>query len=176
MTITGYDKNAGIYTLGFPNFEVKHGFLSFLLNYYTTAKGSGNLLIRQMSNDLLTGKPESFMRRMEAFFARQNYQIQGNAEKDFQYAMSIIIQLLGERVSVQTENATSEGRIDILVEVHSFVYIIEIKINDTAEAALQQIEEKSYARKFVDDNRKIYKIGVRFSTETRSIDSWLVVE
>ena len=176
LTITGYDKNAGIYTLGFPNFEVKHGFLSFLLNYYTTAKGSGNLLIRQMSNDLLTGKPESFMRRMEAFFARQNYQIQGNAEKDFQYAMSIIIQLLGERVSVQTENATSEGRIDILVEVHSFVYIIEIKINDTAEAALQQIEEKSYARKFVDDNRKIYKIGVRFSTETRSIDSWLVVE
>ena len=46
----------------------------------------GNLLIRKMNNDLLTGKPDDFMKRMEAFFARQNYQIQGNAEKDFQYA------------------------------------------------------------------------------------------
>lgn len=174
LTITGYDEDSGIYTLGFPNLEVKHGFLSFLLNYYTTAKGSGNLLIRQMRNDLVTGNPEQFMKRMEAFFARQNYQIQGDAEKDFQYAMSIILQLLGERVSVQTENATSEGRIDILVEVPRFVYIIEIKINDTAEAALQQIEERNYARKFTDDERIVYKIGVRFSTETRSIEGWRV--
>ena len=174
LTITGYDDNTGIYTLGFPNLEVKHGFLSFLLNYYTTAKGSGNLLIRQMSNDLVSGNPELFMKRMEAFFARQNYQIQGDAEKDFQYAMSIILQLLGERVFVQTENTTSEGRIDILVEVSRFVYIIEIKINDTAESALQQIDERNYARKYSDDERKIYKIGVRFSTETRSIDRWIV--
>ena len=176
LTITGYDETTGIYTLGFPNLEVKHGFLSFLLNYYTTAKGSGNLLIRQMSNDLITGNPEQFMKRMEAFFARQNYQIQGDAEKDFQYAMSIILQLLGERVSVFTENATAEGRIDILVEVPRFVYIIEIKINDTAEAALKQIEEKSYTRKFADDERKVYKIGVRFLTETRSIEEWTVGE
>ena len=176
LTITGYNAATGIYTLGFPNLEVKHGFLSFLLNYYTTAKGAGNLLIRQMSNDLITGNPDPFMKRLEAFFARQNYQIQGDAERDFQYAMSIILQLLGEQVSVQTETATSEGRMDILVEVPRFVYIIEIKINDTVEAALRQIEEKHYARRFADDNRKVFKIGVRFSTETRSIDSWRVAE
>ena len=76
LTIKDYDKTTGIYTLGFPNVEVKHGFLSFLLDAYTTAKGSGNLLIRKMNNDLMIGKPEDFMKRMEAFFARQNYQIQ----------------------------------------------------------------------------------------------------
>ena len=75
MKRTDYDKVTGIYTLGFPNLEVKHGFLTFLLNYYTSARGSGNLLIRQMSNDLLTGQPKDFMKRMEAFFAKQNYQI-----------------------------------------------------------------------------------------------------
>ncbi len=174
LTIKDYDKTTGIYTLGFPNLEVKHGFLSFLLGYYTTAKGSGNLLIRQMSNDLLTGKPADFMKRMEAFFARQNYQIQGDAEKDFQYAMSIILQLLSDSLKVHTEDATSEGRMDILVETPSFVYIIEIKINDTAEAALQQIEEKGYARKFADDARTLFKIGIRFSTNSRCIDSWKV--
>ena len=176
MKRTDYDKVTGIYTLGFPNLEVKHGFLTFLLNYYTSARGSGNLLIRQMSNDLLTGQPKDFMKRMEAFFAKQNYQIQGDAEKDFQYAMSIILQLLSDSLSIRTESATSEGRIDILAEAPRFVYIIEIKINDTAEAALRQIEEKAYARQFADDPRELFKVGVRFSTANRCIDDWKVIE
>ena len=129
-----------------------------------------------MSNDLQTGHPTDFMKRMEAFFARQNYQIQGNAEKDFQYAMSIILQLLSDSFRVYTEDATSEGRMDILLEAPRFIYIIEIKINDTAEAALQQIEDKGYACKFADDGRSIFKIGVRFSTESRCIDSWRVAD
>ena len=91
-----------------------------------------NLLIRQMNNDLLTSKPADFMKRMEAFFARQNYQIQGDAEKDFQYAMSIILQLLSDSLSVSTERTTSDGRIDIQVETPRFIYLIEIKINGTA--------------------------------------------
>lgn len=175
LTIKDYDKASGIYTLGFPNLEVKHGFLAFLLDAYTTARGSGNLLIRKMNIDLLSGKPEDFMKKMEAFFAKQNYQIQGNAEKDFQYAMSIILQLLGEELVIHTEDATSDGRMDIMVETPRFVYIIEIKINDTVEAALQQIEDKGYARKFADDKRPLFKIGVRFSTETRCIESWKAI-
>jgi len=172
LTIRDYDKSSGIYTLGFPNQEVKHGFLSFLLDYYTTSRGSGSLLIRQMNKDLMTGEPRNFMKRMEAFFARQNYQIQGNAEKDFQYAMSIILQLLSDSVTVRTEDTTSEGRMDILLETPRFVYIIEIKINDTPQAALQQIEDKGYARKYADDPRQLFRIGICFSTSTRSIDSW----
>ena len=116
------------------------------------------------------------MKRMEAFFAKQNYQIQGDAEKDFQYAMSIILQLLSDSLSVSTERTTSDGRIDIQVETPRFIYLIEIKINGTAEAALQQIEDKGYARRFADDPRKVFKIGVRFSTENRCIADWKVAE
>lgn len=176
LTIKDYNKATGIYTLGFPNLEVKHGFLTFLLNYYTSARGSGNLLIRQMSNDLITGSPRDFMKRMEAFFAKQNYQIQGNAEKDFQYAMSIILQLLSDSLTIYTEGTTSEGRIDILAQAPRFVYIIELKINDTVETALQQIDQKGYARRFADDPRPLFKIGVRFSTENRCIDDWKIAE
>ena len=129
-----------------------------------------------MNNDLLTGQPRDFMKRMEAFFAKQNYQIQGDAEKDFQYAMSIILQLLSDTLTIRTEGTTSEGRIDILAETLRFIYIIEIKINDTVDAALQQIEQKGYARQFAADNRKILKIGVRFSTENRCIEDWKVIE
>ena len=85
-----------------------------------------------MNNDLLTSKRADFMKRMEAFFAKQNYQIQGDAEKDFQYAMSIILQLLSDSLSVSTERTTSDGRIDIQVETPRFIYLIEIKINGTA--------------------------------------------
>ena len=176
LTIKAYDRASDIYTLGFPNHEVKQGFLSFLLDYYTTARGSGNLLVRQMGNDLAAGRPHDFMKRLEAFFARQNYQIQGNAERDFQYAMSIILQLLGEYISVHTEDATSEGRIDILVEAPRFIYIIEIKVNDSAQAALQQIEDRGYARKYAGDERTLFKMGIRFSTEHRCIDDWEIAE
>ena len=176
LTIKDYSDDTGIYTLGFPNQEVKHGFLTFLLNYYTSARGTGNLLIRQMNNDLLTGQPRDFMKRMEAFFAKQNYQIQGDAEKDFQYAMSIILQLLSDTLTIRTEGTTSEGRIDILAEAPRFIYIIEIKINDTVEAALQQIEERAYARQFADDKREIFKIGVRFSSENRCIEDWKLAQ
>lgn len=177
LTITGYDDLSGIYTLGFPNIEVKHGFLSYLLNYYTTAqKGTGNLLIRQMGVDLRTGRPDDFMRRMEAFFARQNYQIQANVEKDFQYAMSIILQLLGEYFTVRTEDASSAGRTDISIETPDYVYIIEIKKDESADAALKQIAEKAYDRRYADDARKVFKIGISFSTRFRGIEEWKVAD
>ena len=81
---------------------------------------------------------------------------------------------MGEYVEV--EKATSNGRIDILIQTKEYIYIIEIKINDTVEAALQQIEEKDYARRFADDRRKLFKIGVRFSTGNRCIDDWKVLD
>ena len=113
------------------------------------------------------------MQKMEALFAKTSYQIQGDSEKDFQYAMYLILELMGEFVEV--EKATSNGRIDILLQTTDYVYIIEIKINDTVQAALQQIEEKAYSRQFADDPRRIFRIGVRFSTENRCIDDWKVV-
>ena len=175
LTIKGYEPEYGIYHLGFPNREVKHGFLNFLVKYYTPSrKDSGMMLVSRMLKDIRSGNAEGFMQKLEALFAKTSYQIQGDSEKDFQYAMYIILELMGEYVEV--EKATSNGRMDILIQNKEYIYIIEIKINDTVDSALQQIEDKGYARKFADDERKIFKIGVRFSTENRCIDDWKVVE
>ena len=111
---------------------------------------------------------------LESLFARTNYQIQGDAEKDFQYAMYIIFELLGEYV--QTEKQTSNGRIDILLQTKDYVYIIEIKTDSSADAALQQIEEKGYARPFAADSRKLFRIGVSFSKGNRRIEDWKILD
>ena len=174
LTIKGYDEDFQMYRLGFPNREVKHGFLNYLMPYYTpVGSETPMMLISRMTRDVRSGNPESFMTRLDALFARTNYQIQGESEKDFQYAMYIIIELMGEYV--ETERTTSNGRIDILIKTKDYVYVIEIKTDSTPDEALAQIEERGYARPFADDPRRIFKIGVNFSTANRRIDGWKVV-
>lgn len=175
LTIKDYDKEFNIYTLGFPNDEVKNGFLKFIFSYYVPINpAEGNTTTAKLAKALRTGAPDVFMRTLEALFANTTYQIQGDAEKDFQYAMYIIMELLGEYV--QAERTTSNGRIDLLLQTKDYIYIIEVKIDNTADVALQQIEEKGYAKPFVNDPRKLFKIGVSFSTENRRIEDWKVIE
>ena len=174
LTIKGYDEDFQMYRLGFPNREVKHGFLNYLMRYYTpVGSETPMMLISRMTRDIRGGNPESFMTRLDALFARTDYQIQGDCEKDFQYAMYIIIELMGEYV--ETERTTSNGRIDILIKTKDYVYIIEIKTDSTPDEALAQIEEKGYARPFADDPRRVFRIGVNFSTANRRIDGWKVI-
>ena len=175
LTIKGYDSEYNEYRLGFPNDEVKNGFLNFIYSYYVPVNpAEDSTKTSQLAKALKAGDPYTFMKTMEALFANTTYQIQGDSEKNFQYAMYIIMELLGEYV--QAERATSNGRIDLLLQTKDYIYIIEVKIDNTADAALQQIEEKGYAKPFVNDQRKLFKIGVSFSTENRRIEDWKVIE
>ena len=175
LTIRSFDEMFGIYRLGFPNMEVRKGFMKMLLACYVPVReNEGNVLISKLYRAVTEGRPEDMMLLLESLFARTNYQIQGDAEKDFQYAMYIIFELLGEYV--QTEKQTSNGRIDILLQTKDYVYIIEIKTDSSADAALQQIEEKGYARPFAADSRKLFRIGVSFSKENRRIEDWKILD
>lgn len=174
LTIKDYDKEFNLYTLGFPNDEVKNGFLKFIFSYYIPVNpAEGNTTTAKLAKALRAGQPELFMAVLESLFADTSYQIQGDSEKNFQYAMYIIIELLGEYV--EAERNTSNGRIDLLLQTKDYIYIVELKVDNTADAALQQIEDKGYARPFVNDPRKIFKIGVSFSKQNRRIEEWKVV-
>ena len=175
LTIKEYDSEYNEYRLGFPNDEVKNGFLNFIYSYYVPVNpAEDSTTTSQLAKALKSGDPYTFMRTLEALFANTTYQIQGNSEKNFHYAMYIIMELLGEYV--QAERCTSNGRIDLFLQTKEYIYIIELKINNTADAALQQIEEKGYAKSFVNDPRKLFKIGVSFSTENRRIEDWKIIE
>lgn len=174
LTIKSYNADGDFYDLKFPNLEVKKGFFNYLLGFYAPMQGvATNTLIYKLRMSLVNGNGEDFMRQLSALFARTPYQIQGDSEKDFQYAMFIIVQLLG--IDVQAEYQTSDGRIDLLIRTDKYIYIIEIKLGGTVDEAVKQIEEKDYGAPFAADPRQIIKIGVEFDKSTRKIEDWRVI-
>ena len=112
------------------------------------------------------------MKRFEAFFADADYAIVGDAELYFQNTMYVMCKLMGQ--FVQVERHTSNGRMDIVVQTEKYIYVMELKMDAGADEALQQIEEKGYAKPFAADPRKLFKIGVGFSSKTRRIEEWKI--
>ena len=119
------------------------------------------------------GQPEKFMERLDTIFADQNYQIAGEAELYFHNVVYVVFKMLGFYVDV--ERHTSDGRMDMLIQTKDYIYILEFKMDKSAEEALAQIEEKQYDKPFANDSRKLYKIGVNFSSATRRIERWKIV-
>ena len=174
LTIKGYDKRFKKYLLGFPNREVEEGFTLYLSKSFTKMDNTNAFDIKIFVIELEAGKVEPFMHRLEALFADNDYRVQGNQELYFQNVMYVFFKLLGFYVEV--ERPTSDGRMDLIVKTADYVYIFEFKLDKSADKALQQIEEKGYALPYAADPRRLFKIGVNFSSEQRRIEEWKVVE
>lgn len=174
LTLKSYDKRFDSYILGFPNREVEQGFIKYLLPFYTPQTDNKSMFaITRFVKDVESGDAEGFMHRLQDFFAGGDYQVVGNTEKYFQNTLYVFFRLLGFYVNV--ERHTTGGRMDILIETPDYIYILELKVNQTAAVALQQIEEKGYAQPFASDPRQLFKIGINFSTDTKLIDDWKIV-
>lgn len=172
LTITGYDERFKKYLLGFPNREVEEGFFNFLLPLYTSAGDSSQFMMDEFIRDVEAANVEQFMKRLTTFFASTNYQVAGNAELYFQNALYLIFKIMG--FHIQVEFPTSDGRIDVIMQTADYIYIIECKLDGSADEALRQIEEKQYAAPFAMDKRRLIKIGINFSSKTRGVESWRV--
>ncbi len=174
LTIKGYNEEFKRYYLDFPNKEVEEGFIKYLLPYYTPKKYESEFSIEEFVEDVRAGRPEQFMQRMKAFFADGDYQVAGKMELYFQNTLWAIFKVMGFYTEV--ERHTSYGRMDVVVKTKDYIYVIELKLDGSAEEALRQIEQKGYAQPFAMDSRKLYQIGVNFSSETRSIEKWVIKE
>ena len=173
LTLKSYDPEFDTYVLGFPNREVEQGFIKYLLPFYTPKTNEQNTFaIAQFVKDVRKGDAEGFMHRLQNFFANGDYQVMGKTELYFQNTLYVFFRLMGFYVEV--ERHTTRGRMDIVMQTPDYVYILELKINQTAAIALQQIEAKGYAQPFANDSRRLFKIGINFSTETKLIDDWIV--
>ena len=118
------------------------------------------------------GDAEAFFARLQSFFADTPYELIRNLEVHYQNVLFIVFKLFG--FYVKTEDHTSRGRIDLVLQTDRYIYIMEFKLNGTAEEALQQIEDKQYALPFASDTRTLFRIGVNFSNETRNIGTWKI--
>ena len=172
LTIKGYDREFGSYSLGFPNREVEQSFLNFLLPRYTgNTDNRSSAYIEYFVRDLRKGDIESFLNRLKIFFADTPYELVRDLENHYQNVMFTICRLMG--YYTKAEYHTSSGRIDMVVKAQQYVYVFEFKFNKTAEEALAQINAKDYPLPFGMDGQKTFKVGINFSKETRNIDGYV---
>lgn len=173
LTIKGYDERFGIYRLGFPNREVEEGFIRFLLPFYANVnKVESPFEVQKFVREVETGDYDSFFHRLQSFFADTTYEVIREQELHYENVLFIVFKLVGFYTKV--EYHTNDGRIDLVLQTEKFIYIMEFKLNGTAEEALQQINDKRYALPFEADGRKLFKIGINFSEKTRNIEKWVV--
>ncbi len=175
LTIKEYDFDTDIITLGIPNREVKEGLMNTLLPYYVKVRrGTVSDTIFAINDNIMSGNPEAFMKELQVYFAGIPYELKMDNENNFQNAFYILVSLIG--IKAHAEVSMSSGRIDLLIETPKYVYVIELKYDHSGETALKQIEERGYSLPYEADGRKIFKIGVSFSSKTRRIESWKIAE
>ena len=155
LTIKGYDEEFGMYRLGFPNREVEEGVVRFLLPFYANVnKVESPFEIQKFVREVRSGDYDSFFRRLQSFFADTTYEVIREQELHYENVLFIVFKLVG--FYTQVEYHTSKGRIDLVLQTDKFIYVIEFKLDGTAEEALQQINDKHYALPFASDGRKLF--------------------
>jgi len=173
LTIQSYDARYRLYRLGFPNAEVREGFLSFLLPSYTAQPSDrGGFHISKFSEELEAGDVEAFLKRLRCFFEKIPYDLNDRTERHYQVVFYLVFTLLGQ--FLHTELKSANGRADAVVGTDTHVFVFEFKLNGTAEQALAQIDDRGYAVPWQADGRQVVKVGVEFDRTTRNIGKWIV--
>jgi hypothetical protein len=174
ITIVGYDKETRLYSLGFPNEEVRYGFLNNLYKYLFPANDSVNgLNVRTFFKALRAGDADAFLTQLRAFFAGIPYDLYfAKGEKYYQTIFYLVFTLLGQ--FAESEVRSAAGRADAVVKTKDTVYVFEFKLDTsgTAEAALKQIDDKGYLIPYSAGSRALVKAGVVFDTEARTLGEW----
>jgi hypothetical protein len=156
--------------LYFPNTDIEQYFLSNLLAIYICNNQHFTIFVN-LTNDIKSGNIEDFYAQLKKSFsyAIENQPTLPSLQYDIIY---LLTKLMG--LYVKAEYHTSEGRIDLVLQTDAYTYVMEFKLDGTAEEALAQINDKSYALPFAVDNRKLVKVGVNFSSKTRNIERWII--
>ena len=179
LTIKGYDADFEVYSLGFPNQEVKYGFMKNLLPVYAPADISTltSFFAGKFTRSLRDGDVEGFMEQLTAFYASIPYDAvpkKHKNERHYQFVFYLLFALMGQFVATEVKSA--KGRADAVVRTGNAVYVFEFKMDAeaTAEAALAQIDDKGYPIPYSADHRRIVKIGVEFSVQKGEIKRYLI--
>ena len=188
LTIKDYDRDLHLYTLGYPNKEVKIGFTQGLLAQYRSKEMTGSGFVAQFFVAMYRHDIDKALTLMQSFLAGIPYDLENKTEKHFQTIIYLVFSLLGYYTRAEVKSAV--GRADAVCWTKDRVYVFEFKVDGSAEQALQQIDDRGYLIPFRFDSaedrdtapasctstreRGLVKVGINISSQTRTLESWTV--
>ena len=162
------------YTLGFPNEEVRLGFLQGLMPYYTKKiRDDNEIFLSDLTLAFEEHRVDDAMQLLRSFYSSIPYDAEIQDENHFKTIFYLIFRLAAA-FEVRTEERSAAGRCDALIETEDTIYLFEFKLDGTAEEALKQIDDKGYAIQYEAGDKKIVKIGANFESDRRTIERWIV--
>jgi hypothetical protein len=180
VTIKGYDRDSSLFFLGIPNSEVRIGLLQNLIPLYADVDSADiESITARASTALRKGEPDKAIELFQGMLASIPY-MRGDkdmlcdaAKTEAHYHILFYFFFRMLHNEVYAEIRSCRGASDVVITTPKYIYIVEIKIDSDAKAALKQIEEKGYATPYLSDGREVIRLGINFSTATRTISEWL---
>ncbi len=173
LTIKKYNPILHRYTLEYPNREVKIGMLKSLApNYLSPITLENNSLVGDFLEKLYEADVDGAMVRLKAYLASISNRLSNKSERDFQTVFYLIFNLMGAHMRVEEDSAI--GRADAVVYMPDAVFVFELKYDGSAEDAIRQIDEKGYLIPYSADGKRLYKIGVNYDSNQRTIGDWII--
>ena len=173
LTIKKYNPILHRYTLEYPNREVKIGMIKSLApNYLSPITLDNNSLVGDFLEKLYEADVDGAMVRLKAYLASISNRLSNKSERDFQTVFYLIFNLMGAHMRVEEDSAV--GRADAVVYMPDAVFVFELKYDGSAEEAIRQIDEKGYLIPYSADGKRLYKIGVNYDSNQRTIGDWII--
>ena len=173
VTIKDYDSWTQLYKLGIPNKEVRIGLMRSLLpSYITPDSSSASILVAHVAREIYVGNMDGALHLLQQFLSTVPYCDNTDYEGHYQQLLYVIFSLLG--IYVDVEVRTPRGRVDMVLRTATTLYVVELKLNQTAESALNQIDLKQYPERFALCGLPVVKVGISFDTEKRTIGEWKI--
>ena len=183
LTIQNYDKEDDVYNLHFPNYEVRQGMVSGLSNYLMdTDDLEQNALVLAMARSLKRGELSEALTELRSYIASLPYDIitkkewmaKKKREAFYKLLIYVIFSMLNSKVDTEVKSIL--GRADVVIKTKTDIFVLELKVDDSVENALAQIDSKGYAIPYEVDGRKVTKCGVSISSEQRNITHWRIID
>ncbi len=175
LTIKEYNRVTDRYVLKYPNAEVRNGMMQALIPFYVEPDTiQTNSVVADVYEAILADDLDTALRTLQAYLASVPYAEHATSEGHYQTMLYVVFSLLGRYM--QMEVRTARGRIDLLLSNRTDLYVMELKLDRPAAEALAQIDQKGYLLPYTLDGRRLHKVGIAFSTESRTLSEWLIEE
>lgn len=183
LTIGNYCKEDDVFTLRFPNREVRHGMVYGLTSYLMGIGDSDrNATVLTMARALKGGDISAALAKLRSYIASIPYDIiekkewmaKRGHEAFYKMLFYVIFSLLNSKVDTEVNSIL--GRADVVIKTSNDIFVLELKVDSTVESALQQIDDKGYSIPYEADGRNVTKCGVSISSAARNISHWRAVD